>query len=42
MGLDVYVGSLARYYSRESETVVERYSREHGIPHTAIYYDQLA
>jgi len=42
VGLDVYVGSLARYYSREWETVVERYSREHGIPHTTIYADQVA
>lgn len=32
MGLDVYVGSLTRYFSGEWETVVQRYGREQGIP----------
>lgn len=32
MGLDVYVGTLTRYYSGEWETVIQRYSREQGIP----------
>ncbi len=31
MGLDVYVGPLARYYSFEWETVVQRAGREQGL-----------
>lgn len=31
MGLDVYVGSLTRYYSRNWETVVQKYGREMGL-----------
>jgi|SRR5262249_39466995 len=36
MGLDVYVGSLTRYYSGNWETVVQRYARETGTPLTVI------
>ena len=32
MGLDVYVGSLSRYYSQDWETVVQRAGREGGVP----------
>ena len=31
MGLDVYVGSLTRYYSGEWETIVQRISRENNL-----------
>jgi hypothetical protein len=31
MGLDVYVGSLTRYYAGDWETVVQRYGRETGM-----------
>ncbi len=32
MGLDVYVGSLTRYYSRDWETVVQQAARQGGFP----------
>ena len=32
MGLDVYVGSLTRYYAHDWETVIQRTGREQGIP----------
>lgn len=32
MGLDVYVGSLTRYYSQDWETVTQKHAREKGIP----------
>lgn len=32
MGLDVYVGSLTRYYAHDWETIVQRTGREQGIP----------
>jgi hypothetical protein len=32
MGLDVYVGSLTRYYTRDWKTVVQRYGEQQGIP----------
>ena len=32
MGLDVYVGSLTRYYARDWETVVQKHARETGVP----------
>jgi hypothetical protein len=32
MGLDVYVGSLTRYYMRDWETVVQKWGREQGHP----------
>jgi hypothetical protein len=32
MGLDVYVGSLTRYYSGDWETVVQKWGRENGTP----------
>ena len=32
MALDVYVGSLARYYAGDWESVGERSAREHGVP----------
>ena len=31
MGLDVYVGSLTRYYARDWETVIQRHARETGM-----------
>lgn len=31
MGLDVYVGSLTRYYTRDWETVVQKYARENNL-----------
>lgn len=31
MGLDIYVGSLTRYYSGQWETVVQRYAHENGL-----------
>ena len=31
MGLDVYVGSLTRYYARDWETVVQKMGREQGL-----------
>ena len=31
MGLDVYVGSLTRYYARDWETVLQRHARETGM-----------
>jgi hypothetical protein len=30
MGLDIYVGSLTRYYARDWETVVQKHARESG------------
>jgi hypothetical protein len=32
MGLDVYVGSLTRYYARDWETVIQKHARETGMP----------
>jgi len=32
MGLDIYVGSLSRYYAHDWETVIQRQGREQGIP----------
>jgi hypothetical protein len=32
MGLDIYVGSLTRYYTHDWETIVQRVGREQGIP----------
>jgi hypothetical protein len=32
MGLDVYVGSLTRYYCGNWETVVQRFGRQQGMP----------
>ncbi len=31
MGLDIYVGTLTRYYTRDWETIVQRMGREQGI-----------
>ena len=31
MGLDVYVGSLTRYYARDWETVIQKHARETGM-----------
>ena len=36
MGLDVYVGTLTRYYAKEWESVVQRAARESGVPVTII------
>ena len=38
MGLDVYVGPLARYYAEGSTDVVERIARQQGVP----FADQVA
>jgi hypothetical protein len=32
MGLDVYVGTLTRYYTRDWETIMQQYAREQGMP----------
>ena len=32
VGLDIYVGSLTRYYTHDWETVIQRMGREQGIP----------
>lgn len=32
MGLDVYVGSLTRYYTQDWETIAQRWARETGTP----------
>lgn len=32
MGLDVYVGSLSRYYAGDWETIAQRLGREQGVP----------
>ena len=32
MGLDVYVGSLTRYYAQDWETIVQQWGHEHGLP----------
>src|SRR5262245_46408271 len=39
MGLDVYVGSLTRYYSRQWETVVQKMARETGMQLTVVRQD---
>jgi hypothetical protein len=31
MGLDVYVGSLSRYYTGKWETIIQQYGRESGV-----------
>ena len=36
MGLDIYVGSLTRYYARDWETVVQKHARETGMPLTVL------
>jgi hypothetical protein len=36
MGLDVYVGSLTRYFSGDWETTIAQYAREQGIPYRVI------
>src|SRR5579862_4337734 len=36
MGLDIYVGSLTRYYSQQWETVVQRWARENGYTVTVV------
>ena len=36
MGLDIYVGSYTRYYSRDWETVVQAYGRQQGLPVTIV------
>lgn len=37
MGLDIYVGALSRYYSRQWETVVQQMGREMGMNVTVIH-----
>ena len=39
MGLDVYVGSLTRYYCRRWETVVQQMARENGMEVTVARQD---
>ena len=36
MGLDVYVGSLTRYYAGDWETVIQQYAREQGISYQVV------
>jgi hypothetical protein len=36
MGLDVYVGSLTRYYTGAWETVAQQWGRENGVPVTVL------
>lgn len=40
MGLDIYVGSLSRYYAREWETISQTYAREQGMAHQTLYTSQ--
>ena len=40
MGLDVYVGSLTRYYARDWETVVQKHARETGMSLTVLRPDE--
>ena len=40
MGLDIYVGSLTRYYARDWETVIQQYARETGTPFEIIRPNQ--
>ncbi len=42
MGLDLYVGSLTRYYAGKWETTVERWGRERGIPVAVIRQSDVA
>lgn len=42
MGLDVYVGSLTRYYARAWETVIQRMARESGMPLRTIRQNEPA
>jgi hypothetical protein len=39
MGLDVYVGSLTRYYSRQWENKVQKWARETGTPVRVVRQD---
>src|SRR5262245_32541171 len=36
MGLDVYVGSLTRYYTGDWETIVQQWGRQNGVPVTVV------
>src|ERR1043166_5537770 len=36
MGLDIYVGSLTRYYTGDWETIVQQWGRENGVPVTVM------
>lgn len=40
MGLDVYVGTLTRYYTGQWETVVQQYCREQGVSYQVDRQDQ--
>lgn len=42
MGLDIYVGSLTRYYRRDWETIVQKFGRERGIPVEIVRPDETA
>lgn len=42
MGLDVYVGSLSRYYARDWETIMQRMGREQGMEVLVINPNQSA
>lgn len=39
MGLDVYVGSLTRYYRNDWETVVQRIARQKGLEAEVVRFD---
>lgn len=40
MGLDIYVGSLTRYYRRDWETIVQQAGRELGAPVQMLYVNE--
>jgi hypothetical protein len=40
MGLDVYVGSLTRYYRRDWETFIQQAGRETGMTVQMVYLNE--
>ena len=40
MGLDIYVGPLCRYYSRDWQTVVQKWGETAGVPVSVVRPDQ--
>lgn len=41
MGLDVYAGTLVRFYSRDWERAVQRFAREQGLNYSEVYTDGI-
>jgi len=37
MGLDLYSGSLSKFYAREYETPQARFAKENNLPHQTLY-----